>query len=81
VTWGEDIGNDQDLIPYITSVRWGGFYSPLEQDPDRVLEDVKQGYISLKCAEEKYGVVIDEKRMAVDEERTEEERLKMNSAV
>ncbi len=44
-----------------------------------MLEDVKQGYVSLKCAEEKYGVVIDEKRMAVDEERTRE-RLKMNSA-
>jgi hypothetical protein len=41
-----------------------------------VLEDVKQGYASLKCDEEKYGVVIDEGRMAVDEERTKEERLK-----
>jgi len=41
-----------------------------------VLEDVKQGYVSLKCAEEKYGVVIDERKMAVDEERTKEERLK-----
>ena len=39
-----------------------------------MLEDVKQGYVSLKCAQEKYGVVIDEKRMAV--ERTKEERLK-----
>jgi len=39
-----------------------------------VLEDVKQRYVSLKCAEEKYGVMIDEKRTAVDEERTKEER-------
>ena len=54
----------------------GGFYSPLGRDPARVLEDVKQGYVSLRCAEEKYGVVIDEPRMAVDEERTKEERLK-----
>lgn len=58
----------------------GGFYSPLERDPARVLEDVKQGYVSLKSAEEKYGVVIDEKTMAVNEEKTKEERLKMNSA-
>ena len=58
----------------------GGFYSPLERDPGRVLEDVKQGYVSLKGAEEKYGVVIDEKSLAVDEEKTKEERLKMNSA-
>jgi hypothetical protein len=39
-----------------------------------VLEDVMQGYVSLKGAEEKYGVVIDEGRRA--EERTKEERLK-----
>jgi N-methylhydantoinase B len=57
-----------------------GFYSPLERDLGRVLKDVKQGYVSLKCAEEKYGVVIDERRMAVDEERMNGERLKMNSA-
>ena len=63
---------------YLTSRLPGGgeFYSPLERDPGHVLEDVKQGYVSLKCAEEKYGVVIDEKRMAVDEERTKAERLK-----
>jgi N-methylhydantoinase B len=54
----------------------GGFYSPLKRDPAPVLEDVKQGYVSLKCAEEKYGVVINERSMAVDEERTKEERLK-----
>jgi N-methylhydantoinase B/oxoprolinase/acetone carboxylase alpha subunit len=41
-----------------------------------VLEDVKQGYLSLKCAEEKYGVVIDERRTTLDEERTKEEKLK-----
>ena len=59
----------------------GGFYSPLERDPGLVLEDVKQGYVSLKSAEEKYGVVIDEKTMAVNEEKTKEERWKRNSAV
>ena len=58
----------------------GGFYSPLERDPGHVLEDVKQGYVSLKFAQEKYGVVIDEDTMTVNEERTKEGRLKMNSA-
>jgi hypothetical protein len=38
-----------------------------------VLEDVKQGYVSLKCAEEKYGVVVDEKRMAEDRRKIENE--------
>ena len=54
----------------------GGFYSPLERDPAHVLYDVKQGYVSLKSAEEKYGVVIDEAKMVVDKERTKEERSK-----
>ena len=54
----------------------GGFYSPLERDPSRVLEDVKQGYVSVDAAQEEYGVIVDEKSMVVDEERTKEERLK-----
>lgn len=59
----------------------GGFYSPLERDPSQVLEDVKQGYVSLESAWEKYRVVIDEHGMVVNEERTIEERLKMNPVV
>jgi N-methylhydantoinase B len=55
----------------------GGFYSPLERDPASVLEDVKQGYVSTQAAREKYGVVIDEEKMAVDEKATREERLKI----
>ena len=57
----------------------GGFYSPLERDPDHVLEDVKQGYVSPESARENYGVVIDEKTMTVDVERTKEVRMKRNS--
>lgn len=52
----------------------GGFYSPLERDPAHVLEDVKQGYVSLKCAKEDYGVVIDEKTLSVDEHATQDMR-------
>jgi N-methylhydantoinase B len=59
----------------------GGFYSPLERDPASVLEDVRQGYVSMSAAREKYGVVIDEVKMAVDEEGTKEERRKMKSVV
>jgi N-methylhydantoinase B len=59
----------------------GGFYSPLERDPASVLEDVKQGYVSIASAKENYGVVIDEEKMMVDEEATREERLKKKSVV
>jgi len=55
----------------------GGFYSPLERDPVHVLDDVKQGYVSLKSAKEKYGVVINEKTLSVDVQATSEARSRM----
>jgi N-methylhydantoinase B len=36
----------------------GGFWSPLERDPKRVLADVRSGYVSLEAARRDYGVVI-----------------------
>ena len=48
----------------------GGFGSPLERDPQRVLADVKQGYISLESAEKDYAVIINAATMTVDEAAT-----------
>jgi N-methylhydantoinase B len=36
----------------------GGFWNPLERDPERVLADVRSGYVSLEAARRDYGVVI-----------------------
>jgi N-methylhydantoinase B len=36
----------------------GGYGSPLERDPERVLEDVLEGWISRKRARDVYGVVV-----------------------
>jgi N-methylhydantoinase B len=36
----------------------GGFWSPLERDPELVLADVRAGYVSLEAARGDYGVVI-----------------------
>jgi N-methylhydantoinase B len=36
----------------------GGFWNPLERDPERVLADVRSGYVSLDAARRDYGVVI-----------------------
>ena len=36
----------------------GGFGDPLERDPERVLSDVRNEYVSLESAEKDYGVVI-----------------------
>jgi N-methylhydantoinase B len=44
----------------------GGYGPPFERDPERVLEDVLDGYVSLEQAREAYGVVIDPRTMTVD---------------
>jgi N-methylhydantoinase B len=36
----------------------GGFWDPLERDPQRVLADVRSGYVSLEAARRDYGVAI-----------------------
>jgi N-methylhydantoinase B len=45
---------------YYNTAGGGGFGNPLERDPELVLKDVLDDWISLECAEEWYGVVIDE---------------------
>ncbi len=44
----------------------GGYGEPFQRDPQRVLEDVKQGYITLAAAERDYGVVVDTDTMSID---------------
>jgi hypothetical protein len=42
----------------------------LQREPERVLEDVLDGYVSVEGARRHYGVVIDPQRLAVDAEGT-----------
>lgn len=54
---------------YITETGGGGgFGSPLERDPQRVLADVRSGYVSLEAARRHYGIVIqqDGRHFSVD---------------
>jgi N-methylhydantoinase B len=39
----------------------GGFWNPLERDPERVLDDVRAGYVSLEAARRDYGVAIQQR--------------------
>jgi N-methylhydantoinase B len=55
----------------------GGFGPSYERDPERVAEDVRQGYVSLAAAAESYGVVLDAQSLRVDRAATEERRAKM----
>jgi N-methylhydantoinase B len=52
----------------------GGFGSPLERPPERVADDVRQGYVSQSAARDYYGVVLDPVTFAVDAQATAAER-------
>lgn len=48
----------------------GGYGDPWERDPQLVLDDVRNEYMSVEAAREDYGVVIDPVRWSVDEVET-----------
>jgi N-methylhydantoinase B len=52
----------------------GGYGDPLEREPDRVLQDVLDGYVSLKIAKDIYGVVIHPEDLTLDLAGTEKQR-------
>jgi N-methylhydantoinase B len=52
----------------------GGFGSPLERPPERVQDDVRQGYVSILAARDYYGVVLDPDTLAIDAAATENTR-------
>lgn len=48
----------------------GGYGAPMAREPERVLADVRKGYVSAQRAREIYGVAIDEEEWVVDREET-----------
>src|SRR5664280_2191438 len=52
----------------------GGFGSPLKRPPQRVLQDVRQGYVSIMAARDYYGVVLDPDIYSIDEAATKQQR-------
>jgi N-methylhydantoinase B len=67
------------VLRYLTN-GGGGFGDPLDREPDRVLRDVRDGYVTLDGAVRDYGVVVvgdpeeDPEGLTVDEVATEELR-------
>ena len=51
----------------------GGYWNPLERDPERVLADAHAGYVSVEAAQRDYGVVIHQqgRRYEIDFPATE----------
>src|SRR5262245_41443123 len=44
----------------------GGFWNPLERPAERVLADVRSGYVSLEAARRNYGVVLHQHGRCLD---------------
>jgi len=55
----------------------GGWGDPLEREPERVLNDVLQGYISAESAQRDYGVVLTAGNTGADIKATEALRLQL----
>lgn len=59
-----------DVIRIVTP-NAGGYYDPLDRDPQAVLDDVLDGYADLALARDAFGVVIDGVSMKVDAAATD----------
>ncbi|MGI6630529.1 MAG: hydantoinase B/oxoprolinase family protein [Bacillota bacterium] len=58
-----------DLVRFITG-GGGGYGDPFKRPPAKVLQDVRDEFITLEAAEKDYGVVINPDTMEIDEEAT-----------
>jgi N-methylhydantoinase B len=52
----------------------GGWGDPAKRDPERVLWDVKNEYVTLEDARNIYGVAIDGKTLKLNQKKTEKLR-------
>lgn len=71
-----DIHFDKGETFYHVSSGGGGYGDPLEREPDLVLEDVLDGFVSVEKAQEAYGVVIHEMDAEVLDYRVDREATK-----
>ena len=61
-----------DVVTLLTG-GGGGFGAPLEREPERVRQDVVDGYVSREAAVRDYGVVLRDD-LTIDEEATRSQR-------
>jgi N-methylhydantoinase B len=72
---GLTFGQPGDVIAF-HSAGGGGYGSPFERDPEDVLDDVRNDYVSIAKAREDYGVAIDPVAMIVNIKETEVLRIR-----
>jgi N-methylhydantoinase B len=76
--WKSDFPNAKVLVAQlkpddafrISSGGGGGYGAAFERPAEEVCEDVRQGYVSVKAAAEKYGVVVDAETFTIDQAAT-----------
>lgn len=69
-----------DTSVRVATAGGGGWGDPLARDPERVLEDVRDEFVSSQSARDDYGVVIDKAGMTVDHDATASLRAKLRAA-
>jgi N-methylhydantoinase B len=69
------IGADEAYV--LESGGGGGYGSPLERPPERVRQDVIEGYVSATAAYDLYGVVLQEGTLALDDAATARRRQEL----
>jgi N-methylhydantoinase B len=77
---GEYVIVHRDDRVYINPAAGGGYGSPLKREPQRVLDDVLDGYVSKDAAYELYGVVLDGDGRKIDRAATDRRRKSMQAA-
>jgi N-methylhydantoinase B len=65
-----------DTVVTIEIPGGGGYGSPLQRAPEAVLADVRDGYVTIEAARERYGVVIDSTSWAIDDAATRARRTR-----
>ncbi len=68
-----------DILRVVTS-GGGGWGNPAERDPLVVLQDVKDGFVSVHSARADYGVVIEPETWKIDWRQTQELRAAVPSS-
>jgi N-methylhydantoinase B/oxoprolinase/acetone carboxylase alpha subunit len=74
--WSNITIHEGDSVEVVLS-GGGGWGSPYEREPEAVLADVINGFVSIDAAKHVYGVVIDSQKIAVDTAATKRHREEM----
>ena len=72
----DNLWYEGDLVRVYTA-GGGGWGDPLEREPERVLEDVLDGFVSIDAAQDSYGVVIDHDSLIISPRATAAKRQEL----